>query len=234
MPAPGISYRLVHRVAGLGSLGHARYVAIADWHGGRIAREAKALAPSSNCWGRKPRVQKGQRPPGDSLPDHHQTMPSAVPIILSSCADAGLFVASLQTVPASNSLLWVARTLNFACSTPWDGKPPTSISAPHPRARPSFAISIPKKRDGSTAPPKPCLEPSARLGRLEEKKAIADCTRRSKSFQSRPRVHVLKQSRVFADQGPVGHSSVAPAFDIEHTFYSEYCNTSASPRNNYE
>ncbi|MGC2532260.1 MAG: DUF2252 family protein, partial [Candidatus Sulfotelmatobacter sp.] len=30
MPAPGISYRLAHRVAGLGSLGHARYVAIAD------------------------------------------------------------------------------------------------------------------------------------------------------------------------------------------------------------
>jgi hypothetical protein len=41
---------VVHRTAGLGSLGHARYVAIADWHGGRIAREAKALVPSSVCW----------------------------------------------------------------------------------------------------------------------------------------------------------------------------------------
>jgi Uncharacterized protein conserved in bacteria (DUF2252) len=50
MPAPGIKYRVAHRVAGLGSLGHARYVAIADWHGGRIAREAKALVPSSACW----------------------------------------------------------------------------------------------------------------------------------------------------------------------------------------
>jgi hypothetical protein len=50
MPAPGIRYRLAHRVAGLGSLGHARYVALADWHGGRIAREAKALVQSSNCW----------------------------------------------------------------------------------------------------------------------------------------------------------------------------------------
>jgi hypothetical protein len=50
MPAPGIQYRLAHRVAGLGSLGHARYVAIGDWHGGRIAREAKALVPSSTCW----------------------------------------------------------------------------------------------------------------------------------------------------------------------------------------
>ncbi len=50
MPAPNIPYRLAHRVAGLGSLGHARYVAIADWHGGRIAREAKALVPSSSYW----------------------------------------------------------------------------------------------------------------------------------------------------------------------------------------
>jgi hypothetical protein len=50
MPAPGIPYRLAHRTAGLGSLGHARYVAIADWHGGRIAREAKALVASSACW----------------------------------------------------------------------------------------------------------------------------------------------------------------------------------------
>src|SRR5580704_17264998 len=49
MPAPGISYRLAHRIAGLGSLGHARYVAIADWHGGRVAREAKALV-SSACY----------------------------------------------------------------------------------------------------------------------------------------------------------------------------------------
>jgi hypothetical protein len=58
MPAPGIRYRLVHRTAGLGSLGHARYVAIADWHGGRIAREAKALVQSSACW-----AQKQKTPP---------------------------------------------------------------------------------------------------------------------------------------------------------------------------
>lgn len=50
MPAPGIPFRLAHRTAGLGSLGHARYVAIADWHGGRIAREAKALVTSSSHW----------------------------------------------------------------------------------------------------------------------------------------------------------------------------------------
>jgi len=50
MPAPNLEYRLAHRVAGLGSLGHARYVAVVDWKGGRIAREAKALVYSACCW----------------------------------------------------------------------------------------------------------------------------------------------------------------------------------------
>jgi hypothetical protein len=50
MPDPDLPYRLTRRVAGLGSLGHTRYVAIADWHGGRIAREAKALVASACHW----------------------------------------------------------------------------------------------------------------------------------------------------------------------------------------
>ncbi len=50
MPEPGLEYRTVRRVAGLGSLGHVRVVAIAECHGGRIAREAKALAPSAISW----------------------------------------------------------------------------------------------------------------------------------------------------------------------------------------
>jgi hypothetical protein len=52
MPAHDVGYRLAHRVAGLGSLGHQRYVALADWKGGRIAREAKALVSSSANWAR--------------------------------------------------------------------------------------------------------------------------------------------------------------------------------------
>jgi uncharacterized protein DUF2252 len=50
LPARNLRYRLARRVAGLGSLGHPRYVAIADWNGGRIAREAKALVSSSCYW----------------------------------------------------------------------------------------------------------------------------------------------------------------------------------------
>ena len=47
MPERGLQWKVVHRVAGLGSLGRERYVAMADWRGGSIAREAKALAPSA-------------------------------------------------------------------------------------------------------------------------------------------------------------------------------------------
>jgi len=50
LPEPGIRYRLAHRIAGLGSLGHIRLVAIAEWKGARVAREAKALTPSALQW----------------------------------------------------------------------------------------------------------------------------------------------------------------------------------------
>jgi hypothetical protein len=50
MPERALKYRLAHRVCGLGSLGHARFVAIANWKGGRIAREAKALVSSACFW----------------------------------------------------------------------------------------------------------------------------------------------------------------------------------------
>jgi Uncharacterized protein conserved in bacteria (DUF2252) len=50
LPKPDLPRRIVHRVAGRGSLGRQRFVAIADWKGGRIAREAKALAPSAAVW----------------------------------------------------------------------------------------------------------------------------------------------------------------------------------------
>lgn len=50
LPEHALPYRVAHRVAGLGSLGRQRWVALMDWHGGKIAREAKALAPSAYCW----------------------------------------------------------------------------------------------------------------------------------------------------------------------------------------
>ena len=50
LPEKGLSYKFVHRIAGLGSLGRQRFVALADWRGGLIAREAKALTVSACLW----------------------------------------------------------------------------------------------------------------------------------------------------------------------------------------
>jgi len=50
LPSAKIPYRVVHRVAGLGSLGRQRFTALAEWNGGKIAREAKALVPSACVW----------------------------------------------------------------------------------------------------------------------------------------------------------------------------------------
>jgi len=50
LPERGLKYRVAHRIAGLGSLGRERYVALADWRGGQVAREAKALVPSACFW----------------------------------------------------------------------------------------------------------------------------------------------------------------------------------------
>jgi uncharacterized protein (DUF2252 family) len=50
MPERGLAFRVAHRQAGLGSLGRERFTAIADWRGGKIAREAKALLPSACVW----------------------------------------------------------------------------------------------------------------------------------------------------------------------------------------
>jgi len=47
MPDRDLQYRVCHRVSGLGSLGRRRFVALADWHGGSIAREAKELTDSA-------------------------------------------------------------------------------------------------------------------------------------------------------------------------------------------
>ena len=63
LPDPKMDYKVVRRAAGLGSRGQQRFVAIAHWHGGWIAREAKAMLPSSCVWlsGRVGRIQSYYR-----------------------------------------------------------------------------------------------------------------------------------------------------------------------------
>jgi uncharacterized protein (DUF2252 family) len=50
LPERGLPFRIVHRQAGLGSLGRRRFTALAQWRGGRVAREAKELRRSAWYW----------------------------------------------------------------------------------------------------------------------------------------------------------------------------------------
>jgi hypothetical protein len=50
LPIAGPAVNILPRVSGIGSLGKPRFVAIAEWNGGKIAREAKALVPSACVW----------------------------------------------------------------------------------------------------------------------------------------------------------------------------------------
>jgi len=62
MPLPATRYRIVRRVAGLGSLGRPRFVALGQWCGGWVAREARALASSAVQWARgEPRRRPSYR-----------------------------------------------------------------------------------------------------------------------------------------------------------------------------
>ena len=49
-PASGAKLVFKRRVAGVGSLGRERFVALAEWHGGLVAREAKSWVPSAVLW----------------------------------------------------------------------------------------------------------------------------------------------------------------------------------------
>jgi hypothetical protein len=59
LPDPQMEYKVVRRQAGLGSLGQQRFVAIGEWRGGYVAREAKAVLPSACVWVRG-EVGRGQ------------------------------------------------------------------------------------------------------------------------------------------------------------------------------
>jgi hypothetical protein len=58
-PEPCLHITIIHRIAGLGSLGRERYTAIANFHDGKAAREAKRLAVSACAWA------KGCEPTGE-------------------------------------------------------------------------------------------------------------------------------------------------------------------------
>ena len=50
MPVHAVRYELKSRIAGLGSLGHPRVLALAEWDRAHVVREAKQLTPSAWIW----------------------------------------------------------------------------------------------------------------------------------------------------------------------------------------
>lgn len=50
LPVDGARPKIVHRIAGLGSLGRERFLALAEAAGSLVAREAKAMLPSACVW----------------------------------------------------------------------------------------------------------------------------------------------------------------------------------------
>lgn len=71
MPDRTLTIRFARRIAGMGSLGRPRVVGIADWGGGLVAREAKAMAPSAWLWA-------NQTPGPAPLPPYGQVIARAV------------------------------------------------------------------------------------------------------------------------------------------------------------
>jgi hypothetical protein len=59
MPERELKYRIMHRVSGMGSLGRRRFVALAEWRGGSLAREAKELTDSAWYCARARRSRTG-------------------------------------------------------------------------------------------------------------------------------------------------------------------------------
>ena len=57
LPDGATAPRILHRVAGMGSLGRPRYVALAEFGGSLVAREAKAMLPSAYAWANELRMK---------------------------------------------------------------------------------------------------------------------------------------------------------------------------------
>ena len=96
LPAKDLTCHWTHRVAGLGSLGRQRFVALTAFDGAQIAREAKAMAPSACMWSGKQAIKK------DTAGIHYQE-------ILDSCVRAVDPFVQLRG-------RWIVRRLAPDCS----------------------------------------------------------------------------------------------------------------------
>ena len=118
MPERGLTYQTVRRVAGLGSLGHVRVVAIAQCHGAKIAREAKALVPSSVYWAKERRGRPR------SCTTRSSAVPCVVPIPLcvARALDRSPLVATLYAHRTERPPQQPRRTPTAVCHGMGDGQ----------------------------------------------------------------------------------------------------------------
>lgn len=93
LPTEGLPLRYAQRLTGLGCLGRQRFVAIADWCGGKIAREAKAVARSAFFW--------SHRGPGETRELYREILDKAV-----RCRDPFITVRRR----------WIVRRLSPDCT----------------------------------------------------------------------------------------------------------------------
>jgi hypothetical protein len=125
LPDPEISLRIVHRQAGLGSLGRPRYTAIGEWNGARIAREAKAILPNGMDWRRgTPGTQPDnmrrmlQHPLRDTDPMNHVSGHWIVRRLSPHCSRVEL--ADLQQARDEEELLhamgWETANVHLDCA----------------------------------------------------------------------------------------------------------------------
>lgn len=93
LPTEELPLRYAERLTGLGCLGRQRFVAIGDWCGGKIAREAKAVARSAFFW--------SHRGPGETRELYREILDKAV-----RCRDPFLTVRRR----------WIVRRLSPDCT----------------------------------------------------------------------------------------------------------------------
>ncbi len=140
LPEKGLTYKLVHRIAGLGSLGRQRFVALADWRGGLIAREAKALRISACLW---------EKPPagaGEIL--YQKILGTSVRGSTPGCNSAvrGSSAAWPPIAAASSSRRCRRTATSRSSCRRWARRRPTSTWAtagPRPRSGPTSPSEIP-------------------------------------------------------------------------------------------
>ena len=128
LPSAREGYLLKRRIAGLGSLGHPRILALSRWRGAFISREAKAIRPSAWVWAKKASsreiycdklVQRSIRVPDPCVRFHGRWV---VRRLAPDCS-------RLSSLPCRRI------AMKRGCFIRWAGKRPT-CSSPPPRRSP--------------------------------------------------------------------------------------------------